>query len=215
LFGAHEDLNFSDPHPLGYEDFDFLGSNANLGLLSNPPSLAISSPNLQSFDKQLVIPRNYPLSAESFEQTEPGTDNPRPSPAHSVKSPLSLGHSPTTTATGSIFVSPISSGSDHPQRSSGFSDREDTASFHEGIGSERDFSNSQNSSTIPSPQAQFELHLKVGNPAPGTPPQDANTRGVAPQEIEKPVPTRKRCRKEQQLNCPICAKVFSRPCDLK
>jgi hypothetical protein len=215
LFGAHEDLNFSDPHPLDYKDFDFLGINANLGLLSKPSSFAISSLNPQSFDKQLLIPRNYPLSAESFEQTEPGTDEPRPSPAHSVKTPLSLGHSPTTTATGSTSVSPISSGSDRPQRSSGFSNREDTASFHEGIGSERDFSNSQNYSTIPSPQAQFELHLNVGNPAPGTPPQDANTRGVAPQEIEDSVPTRKRRRKEQQFNCPICARLFSRPCDLK
>ncbi|KAE9365904.1 hypothetical protein N431DRAFT_351655, partial [Stipitochalara longipes BDJ] len=160
----------------------------NLGLLSNHSSLAISSSNPQSLDKQPVILPDYPLSAESFQRTEPGLDDPRPLPAYSTKSPLN---------------------------SSCFYDTEDTVSFHEDTESASDLSNSQSCSALSSPQPQVELHLDIEKSALEKLSQVTNTRSVASQLLEKIAPARKRRRKEQQLNCPSCAKVFSRPCDFK
>ncbi|KAH8767878.1 hypothetical protein BGZ57DRAFT_930047 [Hyaloscypha finlandica] len=108
--------------------------------------------------------------------------------------------------------------SDHsyfPQMSSCLSRTKDSVSIQESSESEGDISNPQNCSTLSWPQAHAGLQLQDRHSSPLRISQDGGRQGVASQTPQKPAIARKRTRKVQQLNCPSCAKIFSRPCDLK
>jgi hypothetical protein len=108
--------------------------------------------------------------------------------------------------------------SDHPyfsQMSSCLSRTKDSVSIQESSESEGDISNPQNCSTLSWPQTHAGLPLQVRHSSPLRISQDGGRQGVTSQTPQKPALDRKRARKVQQLNCPSCAKVFSRPCDLK
>jgi hypothetical protein len=99
------------------------------------------------------------------------------------------------------------------QMSSCSSRTKDRVSIQESSESDGDKSNPQNCSTLSWPQAGLQLQAR--HPSPLRISQDGGRQGIASQTPQKPALARKRPRKVQQLNCPSCAKVFSRPCDLK
>jgi hypothetical protein len=103
----------------------------------------------------------------------------------------------------------------HPQMSSCFSRTKDSVSTQESSESEGGISNPQNCLTVSWPQAHAGFQFQARHPSPLRISQDGSRQGIASQTPQKLALARKRPRKKQQLNCPSCAKVFSRPCDLK
>jgi hypothetical protein len=102
-----------------------------------------------------------------------------------------------------------------PRMSSCFARTKDSVSIQESSDSEGDISNPQNFLTLPWPQAHAGLQFQARHPSPLRISQDGGRQGIASQTPQKLAIARKRPRKVQQLNCHSCAKVFSRPCDLK
>lgn len=102
-----------------------------------------------------------------------------------------------------------------PQISSCFSRTKGSVSFQESSESEGDISSLQNCLTLSWPQAHAGLQFQARHPSPLRISQAGGRQGSASQSPQKLALARKRPRKKQQLNCPSCAKVFSRPCDLK
>jgi hypothetical protein len=186
-------------------------------LLSNPPSLATPSPFLQPLDNHPNISSSILWSTESLEQTQREFDDPGLSPAGLSKSPQSLGLSSpasgTSSSTPKLLESIIQCPSDLLQPTRSLATTQCGVAISRDIESACDASNPLSDSTTSSPQVGVPFQVRI----PGTEKvsQATDQQEVVPQASQKLATVRKRRRKEQQLNCPACFKVFSRPCDLK
>jgi hypothetical protein len=202
---------------LEYEYFDLFGSNINLGLLSNPPSLATSSPFLQHLDNHPIISSSVPWSTENPEQVQREFDDPGLSPAGLNKLPQNLGLSSpasgTDSSTPELLEPVIQCPSDLLQPTHPLSTTEYGVAIDRDIESDSGVSNPLSNSTISSPQVGCLFQIRIPDTEKIS--QATDQQEVVPQAAQKLVPVRKRHRKEQPVNCPSCFKVFSRPRDLK
>lgn len=189
-------------------------------MLSDLPSLAAPSLPPSQFDHLFIIP-NDPLFTTHSPQNEQQSSAPGLSPPSLAQSPHRAGLSPATSGRDTSVTSNSVEADSHPcnlhQPAGFFTGTQYGEPIHSGVDLSG-ISTSGNCSKIlpaparPQPHNRNEDHPsrpKIRSSSPDTL-HPGNKR-----QVPLNLSARRRRRRDQQITCPSCSKVFSRPCDLK
>ena len=195
-------------------------TNINLDVLSDLPSLATSSLSHSQFDNQLIIP-NDPLFTTHSPQNEQQSSAPVFSPPSLAQSLQSAGLSPATSEQDTSVSSNSVEADNYPcnlhQPADFFTGTQYREPIHSGVDPSGILTSGNYSKVLPTlarPQSHNGNEDHPSRPKIRSSSSDTLHPGNK-RQVPLKLSVRRRRRQDQQITCPSCSKVFSRPCDLK